>query len=160
MAFAKTSSAIRPPKNPLAPVQRAIHRFPGFTPDRRGKTTEHKDRPDILRDRAALDSPLRHCRLILETRQKLEHEKQVKREVWLQVTAGQGPSECAWAVVKVLERIQQEAELASLEFRTIEIEPGPEAGTAQSALVAISGGTELESFANSWRGTVQWTERR
>jgi hypothetical protein len=28
-----------------------------------------------------------------------------KQEVWLQVTAGQGPSECAWAVVKVLEQI-------------------------------------------------------
>jgi len=61
-----------------------------------------------------------------------------KREVWLQVTAGQGPSECAWAVVRVLEQIQQEARSASLEFRTIEIEPGPEPGTAQSALVSIS----------------------
>jgi hypothetical protein len=28
-----------------------------------------------------------------------------KQEVWLQVTAGQGPSECAWVVVKVLEQI-------------------------------------------------------
>jgi peptide chain release factor len=82
-----------------------------------------------------------------------------KQEVWLQVTAGQGPSECAWAVVKVLEQIQQEAISASLEFRTIEIEPGPQPGTAQSALVSISGGAELEAFANSWRGTVQWTAR-
>jgi len=49
-----------------------------------------------------------------------------KREVWLQVTAGQGPSECAWAVIKVLEQIHQEAIAASFEFRTIEIEPGPE----------------------------------
>src|SRR6266571_1972043 len=75
MAFAKTSSAIRPPKNPLAPVQRVIHHFPCFTPDRRGKTTEHKDRPDILRDRAALDSPLRHCRLILETETEIGTRK-------------------------------------------------------------------------------------
>jgi protein subunit release factor B len=58
-----------------------------------------------------------------------------KHEVWLQVTAGQGPSESAWAVVKVLEQIQQEAKSASLEFKTIEIEPGPEPGTAQSVLV-------------------------
>jgi peptide chain release factor len=55
-----------------------------------------------------------------------------KREVWMQVTAGQGPVECAWAVVKVLEQIQQKAKSASLEFRTIEIEPGPEPGAAQS----------------------------
>jgi peptide chain release factor len=82
-----------------------------------------------------------------------------KHEVWLQVTAGQGPSECAWAVVKVLEQIQQEAKAASLEFKTIEIEPGPQPGTAHSALISISGDAELEGFANSWRGTVQWTAR-
>ena len=80
-----------------------------------------------------------------------------KQEVWLQVTAGQGPSECAWAVVRVLEQIQREATLASLEFRTIKIEPGP--GTAQSALISISGDADLKGFANSWRGTVQWTAR-
>ena len=82
-----------------------------------------------------------------------------KHEVWLQVTAGQGPSECAWAVVKVLEQIQREAKSASLEFKTIEIEPGPEPGPAQSALVSVVGDAELEGFANSWRGTVQWTAR-
>jgi len=82
-----------------------------------------------------------------------------QREVWLQVTAGQGPSECAWALVKVLEQIQQEAMSASLEFRTVEIEPGPQPGTAQSALISISGGAELEAFVNTWRGTVQWTAR-
>lgn len=82
-----------------------------------------------------------------------------KQEVWLQVTAGQGPSECAWAVLRVLEQIQQEAKSASLEFKTIEIEPGPEPGTAQSALVSVAGDAELEGFANSWRGTVQWTAR-
>jgi peptide chain release factor len=82
-----------------------------------------------------------------------------RKEVWLQVTAGQGPSECAWAVVKVLEQIQQEAQSAALEFRTIEIKPGPEPGTAESALISISGDGKLEAFANSWRGTVQWTAR-
>ena len=82
-----------------------------------------------------------------------------KQEVWLQVTAGQGPSECAWAVLRVLEHIQRDAKASSLEFRTIEIEPGPEPGTAQSALISISGDAELEGFVNSWRGTVQWTAR-
>jgi peptide chain release factor len=82
-----------------------------------------------------------------------------KRELWFQVTAGQGPSECAWAVVKVLDEIRHEAVSASLEFRTIEIEPGPEPGTAQSVLISISGGAAMESFAKSWHGTVQWTAR-
>src|SRR5580698_5279256 len=48
---------------------------------------------------------------------------------------------------------------ASLEFSTIEIEPGPKPGTVQSALISISGDAELEGFANSWRGTVRWTAR-
>jgi len=78
------------------------------------------------------------------------------REVWLQITAGQGPAECAWAVVKVLDQIKRDADAAALEFRTIEIEAGPEPGTANSALVLISGGPSVESFAGSWRGTVQW----
>src|SRR5258708_38389076 len=82
-----------------------------------------------------------------------------RREIWLQLTAGQGPVECAWAVVKVLEQMQREAIAASLEFRTIEIEPGPEPGTAQSALTSISDGAALESFAASWCGTIQWTAR-
>jgi peptide chain release factor len=80
-----------------------------------------------------------------------------RRELWMHITAGQGPAECAWAVVKVLEQIQKEALAASLEFRTVEIEPGPERGTAYSALVSISGGDALEPFAKSWIGTVQWT---
>ena len=84
--------------------------------------------------------------------------KDQKQEIWMQVTAGQGPAECARVVVKVLGKIQQEAVLSSLEFRTIEIDPGPEPGTAQSALVSIAGDT-LEAFANSWRGTILWIGR-
>lgn len=81
------------------------------------------------------------------------------RELWLQVTAGRGPAECAWAVVRVLEQLQREALAASIDFKTVEIEPGPEPATAHSVLVSISGGIELESFAASWSGTVQWTAR-
>lgn len=81
------------------------------------------------------------------------------RELWLQVTAGQGPAECAWAVVRILEQLQREALAASLEFRTVEIEPGPEPGTVQSALISVSGGVALDTFAASWIGTVQWTAR-
>jgi peptide chain release factor len=82
---------------------------------------------------------------------------QPRREVWLQLTAGQGPVECAWAVIKVLEKLRAEAESAGVEARTIELAPGPEAGTAHS--VALSGGEALESFANARRGTVLWIAR-
>lgn len=85
--------------------------------------------------------------------------KDQNQELWLHITAGQGPAECAWAVAKVLEQIQREALAASLELRTLEIEPAAQSGAALSALISISGGLELESFAASWVGTVQWTAR-
>lgn len=82
-----------------------------------------------------------------------------RSEVWLQITAGQGPVECAWAVAKILEKIRDEALAASLEFNIIEIAPGPEPDTAYSALIAISGDDKVSSFAESWSGTVRWTAR-
>ncbi len=81
-----------------------------------------------------------------------------KKELWLQITAGQGPVECAWAVVKVLERIQQEANAVSVSARVIELEPGVTGGTVQSALVAIEGDS-VNEFARGWHGTVQWITR-
>ena len=90
--------------------------------------------------------------------------KDQNEELWLHITAGQGPAECAWAVVKVLEQVQREAGAASLQFRSVEIESGIEPGTANSALISISKSSisdpaALQSFAASWIGTVQWTAR-
>ncbi len=73
----------------------------------------------------------------------------------MQLTAGKGPAECAWAVVQVLAHLRNEANSAGLEARTLELIPGDEAGTAQSALVALTG-EGAEAFAGAWRGTVQW----
>ena len=42
-------------------------------------------------------------------------------ERWLQVTAGTGPAECAWALVQVVEEIHEEAQAAGLISRTVEI---------------------------------------
>ncbi|MBI2684788.1 MAG: peptide chain release factor H [Acidobacteria bacterium] len=80
-------------------------------------------------------------------------------EVWLQITAGQGPAECAWAVIKTLEEIQREALAASLDCRAIEIEAGPQPSTAHSVLLSITGDAAVAGFAESWRGTVQWSMR-
>jgi peptide chain release factor len=84
--------------------------------------------------------------------------KSEERELWLQLTAGQGPAECGWAVVRVLEQIHADAVAASIQCRTVEIVPGPEPGTANSALLSIAGAA-AESFAACWCGTVQWTAR-
>lgn len=77
---------------------------------------------------------------------------------WLQISAGQGPAECALAVVKVMERIIAEAAEAGVGARCIEIEAGPESGTVNSALLSLVGERAAE-FASSWRGTVQWIAR-
>ena len=82
-----------------------------------------------------------------------------KHELWLQISAGQGPAECAWAVVKTIEAIEAEAHSAALVFRTVEVEPGPQPGTAQSALISITADEPLARFAESWSGTVQWIAR-
>jgi peptide chain release factor len=79
-------------------------------------------------------------------------------ELWLQITAGQGPAECCWAVIKVLEEFEREAVAAGLAHTVVEIVAGQQAGTAQSALISVLGAA-AESFAASWRGTVQWTAR-
>ncbi|WP_321471792.1 peptide chain release factor H [uncultured Paludibaculum sp.] len=84
---------------------------------------------------------------------------QQSKEIWLQVTAGQGPVECAWAVVNVLRRMEDEAHAAALRCSTIEIAPGPRAGTAQSVLISVTGETGVAAFAESWRGTIQFTAR-
>ncbi len=81
------------------------------------------------------------------------------REVWLHITSGQGPVECTWVVVKVLEKIMEEAMASGLTAKTIEAESGHGPGTLLSALISISGDARLPSFTNCWRGTVQWIAR-
>lgn len=80
-------------------------------------------------------------------------------EVWLQVTAGQGPAECAWAVLRVVEKLVEEAKSSGIDAKTLAVEPGPEPDTAQSVLLALSGGSGLKDFAARWQGTVQWIAR-
>ncbi len=77
-------------------------------------------------------------------------------EFWLQVTAGRGPAECGWAVVKTVEAIEAEAKAQSFVVKILEIVPGSEPGTAQSVLIAIAGDTRVSMFVELWSGTVQW----
>jgi peptide chain release factor len=83
----------------------------------------------------------------------------MRHEMWLQISAGSGPAECALAVVQVLQQLLAEAAAGGFEARTLEMEPGPQPGTANSVLVSISGGDGLAEFAATWCGTVQWQAR-
>jgi hypothetical protein len=62
-----------------------------------------------------------------------------RQEAWLQVSAGHGPAECAGAVLKVVEKIQNDAAAAGLEIRTLDVEPGPAPGAAHSVLLLLTG---------------------
>ena len=81
--------------------------------------------------------------------------KQKNEEYWLQITSGQGPDECAFAVKKVSERVMLEAKNSNIEARVIEAHPASQPGTYLSILVSIKG-NDLKDFINSWQGTIQW----
>lgn len=79
----------------------------------------------------------------------------MSEEYWLQITAGQGPSECAIAVSKLARHIMQVAEKQRLKATMIEANKAAVAGGMLSALIGVEGASCRE-FARGWQGTVQW----
>lgn len=75
--------------------------------------------------------------------------------VHLLLSAGRGPQECAWALARLLRRLEADATRHDLETRRAETVPGDRPGTYRSALVRISG-AGAEEFAASWTGTLCW----
>ncbi|WP_315808919.1 peptide chain release factor H [Pseudomonas sp. C9-3] len=75
--------------------------------------------------------------------------------ILLQLSAAQGPDECALAVAKALQRLQREAETLEVETRVIEEEAGPRRGTLLSVLLALEG-EAAAALAEDWSGTLQW----
>ncbi|TLP77901.1 peptide chain release factor H [Pseudomonas nitroreducens] len=75
--------------------------------------------------------------------------------ILLQLSAAQGPDECALAVAKALQRLLREAEAKGAEVRVIEEEAGPRRGTLLSVLLALEGDSAA-TLAEGWSGTLQW----
>ncbi|MFV3367771.1 peptide chain release factor H [Pseudomonas sp. NY15435] len=75
--------------------------------------------------------------------------------ILLQLSAAQGPDECALAVAKALQRLLREAEALGTEVRVIEEEAGPRRGTLLSVLLALDGDSAA-TLAEGWSGTLQW----
>ncbi|MFK3978954.1 peptide chain release factor H [Micromonospora sp. NPDC050397] len=75
--------------------------------------------------------------------------------VHLLLSAGRGPAECAWALARLLRRLETEATRRNLETRRVRTVPGERGDTYRSVLVQITG-TEAEAFAVSWTGTLCW----
>jgi peptide chain release factor len=71
------------------------------------------------------------------------------------MSAGRGPQECAWALARLLDRLEADATRQNLATHRVQTVPGDRPGTYQSVLVHISG-AGAEAFAVSWTGTLCW----
>jgi peptide chain release factor len=78
--------------------------------------------------------------------------------IWLSISAGSGPEECAHAaaltVQAMLREIQERTE-SGIRINVIESEPAREKGNIRSALIALEG-KGAETYADSWIGIIQW----
>ncbi|GAA4560885.1 peptide chain release factor H [Planotetraspora kaengkrachanensis] len=75
--------------------------------------------------------------------------------VHLLLSAGRGPQECAWALARLLHRLEADATRQNLETRRVETVPGDRPGSYRSVLIQIAG-TGAEAFTASWTGTLCW----
>ena len=75
--------------------------------------------------------------------------------VHLLLSAGRGPQECAWALARLLHRLETDATTQHLRVDRVRTVPGDRPGTYRSALIRI-GGVGAEAFAASWTGTLRW----
>lgn len=74
------------------------------------------------------------------------------RHVTLLITSGSGPAECQQAVAGILDVMHKEADLYAV---TLDSNGFPTKHGLKSA-VALLSGSDAETFAKSWRGTIQW----
>jgi peptide chain release factor len=75
--------------------------------------------------------------------------------VHLLLSAGRGPRECAWALARLLRRLEADADQNSTTVVRVEEVPGERAGTYRSVLLRLTGARAAE-FAASWTGTLCW----
>jgi len=76
-------------------------------------------------------------------------------KVYIQITSGRGPAECCRVVSKVLELMLKEAKQQNIYAEVVEREEGEINRTLLSAILLLAG-ENLESFVDSWEGTVLW----
>jgi peptide chain release factor len=76
--------------------------------------------------------------------------------MWVQITAGQGPDECAWVVARLVEYLEKATAKAGLQLKRLQTEEGTKAGILNSALLSLEG-PKAENWIRAWEGTIQWT---
>ncbi|MFR9776366.1 peptide chain release factor H [Micromonospora sp. MS34] len=75
--------------------------------------------------------------------------------VHLLMSAGRGPQECAWALARLLGRLEADAARRGLTTHRVQAVPGDRPDTYRSVLVRIRG-ADTAAFAASWSGTLCW----
>ncbi|GBU26550.1 peptide chain release factor H [Treponema sp. R8-4-B8] len=78
--------------------------------------------------------------------------------IWLSISAGSGPEECAHAAALTVKALLQEIQNLpekSIKGEVIESEPSQVKGNLRSALIALEG-NGAETFIQSWVGVIQW----
>ena len=76
--------------------------------------------------------------------------------IWLTISAGSGPEECAHAAALTLQALCKEIETQQkITVRIIETEPSRKKGNFRSVLIALEG-EAVQAFADSWTGIIQW----
>ena len=76
--------------------------------------------------------------------------------IFLNISAGSGPEECAHAAALTLLVLQKEIkDKQDLTIRIIETEQSRIKGNFRSVLISIEG-EKAKSFADSWTGIIQW----
>jgi peptide chain release factor len=80
--------------------------------------------------------------------------------LWLSVSSGNGPEECAHATALTVRLIMKDiadeaAHRRAVSGRILETEPSRIQGNIRSALLALEG-KDSPSFAASWTGIIQW----
>ena len=81
--------------------------------------------------------------------------------IWLSISAGNGPEECAHVAALTLQILEKEAKKyrgIGVLIRIIETEPSQTKGNIRSALIALKG-EQAQAFADEWSGVIQWIWR-
>jgi peptide chain release factor len=76
-------------------------------------------------------------------------------QTYIQITSGRGPAECCRVVFKIVEKILKEAKQQGIFAKIVEREEGETKHTLLSAVLLLAG-ENLDTFVDSWEGTVQW----
>jgi peptide chain release factor len=88
----------------------------------------------------------------------MQEEQLMNSRVWLQITSGHGPEECAYAVKQILTRFMEDAREKKLTVELLSSTCGRYSGTLESVLIAVEGAGSTD-FCRYWTGTILWISR-